>query len=59
MFALSSSLVALALSASVCAFAPDGTFHGHAHDHSTHTVRALPNGLTLKAYHPKSTYEVR
>ncbi|KZW02339.1 putative extracellular elastinolytic metallo proteinase precursor [Exidia glandulosa HHB12029] len=26
--------------------------------HSTHSARSLPNGLTLKTYHPKSTFEV-
>ncbi|KZV97396.1 putative extracellular elastinolytic metallo proteinase precursor [Exidia glandulosa HHB12029] len=59
MFGLSASLVALALSASsALAFVPDGSFPSHNHDHSTHTVRSLPNGVTVKAYHPKSTYEL-
>lgn len=59
MFALTASLVALALSAAPAfAFLPAGTFASHAHDHSIHAVRSLPNGATLATYHPKTTYEI-
>ncbi|EJD41729.1 metalloprotease [Auricularia subglabra TFB-10046 SS5] len=57
MFATSSSLVALALSASASAFVAPGSFPSHAHDHTTHSVRSLPNGVKVKAYHPKTTFE--